>query len=177
MRSRIRTLVTSTSAALTLGLIAWAGVLAGAAYADSFPRSIYPLPIAAKAEGALALCPSSRGLDQFDSSSRQSSERVVAAYGRTNLGEDIVRSDRAWWPQVRRMWASSHRRGSREVVLRAGPAAASPYAVIVSHSCGGALVRASLAVTVGRPHSSCMACKTTFFLIARDSRPLIYYTH
>jgi hypothetical protein len=171
---RARALVLTVSVFVTAGIAAAAG---------GFPPSIYPSPVAAVPGHALALCPNRQGLDPFTSPAVRLALRAAASYGRQNLDTDLRNSDRAWWPQVRRMWRTG-RPGtglSNHVVLGSESTAQSAFAVFMGPACGSTTLRKSLMVTVGpsqagsAPH--CSACNSHLFFINRRGRPLIYFLY
>ena len=155
--------------------------IAGAS--GGFPPSIYPSPVVAAPGHALALCPNPQGLEPFTSAAARLARRAAASYDRQNLETDLRNSDRAWWPQVRRMW----RRGrpvtglTNHVVLGSEPTAQSGFAVFMSPACGTTTLKKSLMVTIGPsqagsgPH--CSACNSHLFFINRRGRPLIYFLY
>jgi hypothetical protein len=169
-------------------LIAWLVVMASAvgvavaSGASQFPASVYPPPVKARAGGALAACPNPAGLERFNGTSTTLAVKIATSYHLTNLTVDLDHSDRAWWPEVRKMWRS--RVPGKGVVTQEShssePAPKSAYSVIVRFSCGAKLVAKSLAVSIG-PHQThppyCGDCISTLFFVNRRSRPLIYYDH
>lgn len=103
------------------------------------------------------------------------------AYGRKNLLADLTASDRAWWPQVRKLWRSGRPKVGKRVDLGSQTAASSGYARIISSACGRALLQISLMVTVGpsqkRPGPHCSACNSQLFMIDRRGHVLIYFVY
>jgi hypothetical protein len=157
---------------------------AAAAYGSSvFPASVYPPPVAAVLGHALALCPNPDGLKAFTSKATTLALQAAASYDRRNVETDLRNSDRAWWPQVRRIWRTG-RPGKgvvNRVVLGSERAAKSGFAVFLRPACGTPNLMRSLIVTVGptqagqRPH--CSACNAHLFFIDRRGRPLIYFLY
>jgi hypothetical protein len=147
-----------------------------------FPPSVYPPPVKARAGGALAACPNPAGLERFNGTSTKLAVKIAESYDLISRSVDLDHSDRAWWPQVRKMWRS--RKPGKGVVTQevygSGPAVKNPYSVIVRFSCGAKLVAKSLAVGAG-PHQThppyCGDCISTLFFVSRRGRALIYYAH
>jgi hypothetical protein len=155
--------------------------IAGAS--DGFPASIYPSAVAAVPGHALALCPNLQGLEPFTSTTLSLARRAAWSYGRNSLDTDLRNSDRAWWPEVRRMWGTG-RPGTGfagHVVLGFEPTARSGFAVFAGPACGTATLKRSLMVTIGpsqvRPGPHCSACNSHLFFINRHGRPLIYFLY
>jgi hypothetical protein len=143
--------------------------------------SIYLKPVAPLG-GALTACPSLTGLRPFSSSAKKVADRSVLAYARVSLSADLAHSDRSWWPDVRRNWASSSPAASkRATVLAAAPATTSAFRSIVTRSCGSTVVNLSWSVVAGPsqkangPH--CEACNVTYFLVNRLGHPLVYFAY
>jgi hypothetical protein len=159
--------------------------MAGGAAADAagrFPDSVYPPPVAARAGGALGACPNPAGLERFNAAAAKLAARIAGSYGRRSLSVDLRGSDRAWWPQVRRMWRSGKPGDGtlNQVVYgtRRGPDIA--YAAVVRYSCGAALTAKSLTVGVGPRQTRppyCSACRSTLFFVDRRGRALLYYLY
>ena len=144
--------------------------------------NVYPPPVKSRG-GALSYCPSASGLEKFDAAAEGTARTDSLRYGRMSLTVDLADSDRAWRPTVRTMWTLPTRTQpvSAITVRRVTSASHNPYRVIVRRSCGEALVRRSLTVTVGpRPTPGapeCSACAETMFLLDRYGHALIYYVH
>ena len=140
-----------------------------------------PPPVPSRG-GALIACPNPSGLEPFNSATKTRAVKIARTYGRISLTADLKHSDRAWWPEVRKMWRS--RVPGKGVVTQEShssePAPNSAYSVIVRFSCGAKLVAKSLAVSIG-PHQTHPPysgdCISTLFFVNRRSRPLIYYDH
>jgi hypothetical protein len=164
-------------AALTLLVVT--GVALAAVSVDQFPASVYPQPVTATPDHALALCPNPSGLQAFDSKATQIALEAAQAYDRASLATDLRNSDRAWWSNVRKLWSSGHPGAGVEqrVVLGSEPAAKSGFAVFMAPACGATTLAKSLLVTIGPPQSPCDACRSHLFFVDRAGRPLIYYLY
>ncbi len=167
----------------SVGLASAVGV-AAAANASQFPVSVYPPPVKARPRGAFKYCPSPERLARFASATRASARAAVQDYGRISLAHDLADSDRSWQAEVRAMWLgkpASRQPESTARVVDVTAATANAYSLIVRYACGGALVRHSLTVTTAPKQASgerpCQACRTTFFLIDRRGRALIYFVY
>jgi hypothetical protein len=162
-------------------LVTGAAAIVGGA--ESFPPSLYPPPVPAAPGHGLGLCPNPSGLETFTVRTARLALRVAATYDHKSLDTDLRNSDRAWWPQVRRMWASGHpgKGVAFRVVLGAEPTAKSAYAVFMGPACGASTLAKSLMVSVGPrqpvrgPH--CVACNSQLFFVDRQGRALIYYLY
>lgn len=147
-------------------------------------RALYPPPVRTIPGGALSSCPNPARLGPFGGTGERLARTEALRYGRISLSVDLADSDRSWRPAVRASWAGSHGRPpvqAGEVVRQVIAARRSAFRIIVSRSCGQALIDRSLAVTIG-PRTppgqrKCEACARTFFLIDRAARPLIYYVY
>ena len=150
------------------------------AQANPYPASVYPSPVASKGQ-ALSLCPSAAGLEPFDAAATSLARKAAGQYVRKSLGTDLRDSDRAWWPTVKRMWKSRTQDVAGRVVLGSEPAADNGYKVFLEPSCGSAIVRRSLIVTIGPDRSGpgphCNACRSSLFFVDRGGRPLAYYLY
>ena len=168
------------SAAVLIAATAGASVASGAAASGGFPPSIYPPPVHSRG-GALAACPNPAGLERFNIYAIATATVLARGYALISEATDLGISDRARWPQVRRMWQGRRLdKGSVGQISGQGPAVRSAYSVIVRFSCGQSLVAKSLVVDVGpRPtHApSCGDCVSQLFFVDRRNHPLIYYVH
>ncbi len=167
----------------SLALLGAVGV-AVAATASEFPVSVHLPPVKARSRGALEYCPNREGRARFTRAARTSARAVVEDYGRISLAHDLADTDRSWQAEVRAMWvgkAASRAPQSTTRVVDVTAASANAYSVIVRYACGGALVRHSLTVTSAPKQTPreplCQACRTTFFLIDRRGRALIYFVY
>ena len=151
-----------------------------AAASPVFPASTYPTPVAARSGGALAACPNPGGLERFDGRSTALAVRIASHYDRTSETVDLRNSDRAWWPQVRRMWHTGKpgRGVSYQVVEGTSLGSIISHAIVVRYSCGQKLPADSLSVYIGpRVRHGCAACVASLFFVDRRGRPLIYYLY
>ena len=158
------------------------GAAVAAVAVDQFPAAVYPQSVAATPDHALALCPNPSGLVAFSAKARKAAVQAAKAYDRASLAADLRNSDRAWWSNVRKMWASGHPGTDVEkrVVLGSGPTAASGLSVFMGPACGASTLAKSLMVTIGPPQSPgnvCDACRSHLFFVDRAGRPLIYYLY
>jgi len=166
-------------------LALWVGVgtAVAAVAVDQFPASVYPQPVAATPDHALALCPNPSGLESFSTRASTAAVRAAKAYDRASLATDLRNSDRAWWPNVRKMWASGHPGTGVEnrVVLGSGPTGTrGGFSVFMGPACGAATLAKSLMVTIGPPQSPpnvCDGCRSHLFFVDRNGRPLIYFLY
>lgn len=158
------------------------GPLASAVAAAGEARSVYPPPVRSMG-GALEACPNPAGLERFTEGARNAARRDALRYGRVSLAVDLADSDRAWQPSVRAMWASASTRPApgSTVVRKVQNATSNGYRVIVRRSCGQALVRRSLTVTVGPTPvpgtPPCEACAENMFFVDRRGHALIYFVY
>ena len=167
-----------------IGAIVAAGaVLAAPALAsNTYPPSVYPPPVPSRG-GALAACPNPAGLESFNIAATATATVLARGYARISEATDLRDADRAWWPQVRRMWRGRRTPPGEGVgmgIYRAGPAARSAYPVIVKFSCGQSLVARSLVVSVGARQTHppyCGDCVSQLFFVDRRGHTLIYYVH
>ena len=163
--------------------IAVVAISATARGSNGFPASIYPPPVAAVPDHALALCPNHQGLKPFTSDATKLALQAAASYDRRNLETDLHNSDRAWWPDVRRIWRTGHPGSglSNSVVLGLEPTVHSGFARFISPACGTLTLNRSLTVTIGPsqagPGPHCNACNSHVFFIDRRGRPLIYFLY
>lgn len=167
------------SAALSGLLICAAIATASAARASS----VYPAPTKSRG-GALTACPSVRGLQGFSAAAIREAKRQVGRFARVSLSYDLSVSDRAWQPNVRAAWKRESLSGhGREFVVGPSRGRRMLYASIVKYSCGQAILSHTITLTTvpGRNHRTgaprCVACRTTFFLLDRSGRPLIYFVY
>lgn len=177
MNHRVRLLLSVVPAAIALGAASWAAGAIGTV----FPPSVYPPSMTAAHNGALGRCPSESGVEAFAPALRAHVRPIVATYGRVDEQTDLKNSDRAWWPQVTKLWKLHRGRNTSTLVRKIEPASKSPYALIVRHSCGSNVLGRSLAVTAIPPPAPyakpCSACAITVFFLERRGHPLIYYVH
>jgi hypothetical protein len=165
-----------------VGVLVAIGIVLGspALASNAYTPSIYPPPVHSRG-GALAACPNPAGLESFNIAAITSATVLARGYALISEATDLSISDRAWWPQVRRMWRRRRLdKGSVGQISGQGPAARNPYSVIVRFSCGQSVVAKSLVVDVGpRPtHApSCGDCVSQLFFVDRRNHPLIYYVH
>lgn len=169
-----------------LAMAAWASTLGpfvSAVAAAGEAPSVYPPPVGSMG-GALTACPNPVGLERFTAGTRTAARRAALRYGRVSLAVDLADSDRAWQPSVRAMWkgiTGTPPGTGGELVRKVQNASANGYRVIVGRSCGQALVRRSLIVTVGpRPVPGtppCEACAESVFFVARHGHALIYFVY
>ena len=162
-------------------VVATAGAVgvASAAPADRFPAAVYPPPVASRG-GALGACPNPAGLERFDPAATKLAVRIAGGYDHTSLAVDLRNSDRAWWPQVRRMWRSGKpgQGVDSQVVEGSQPGPNIAFAVIVRYACGSTLLAKSLTVGIGpRYRHGCDACVSSLFFVDRRGRALIYYLY
>jgi hypothetical protein len=162
-------------------LVAAGTVLAAPALASNmYPPSIYPPPVHSRG-GALAACPDPAGLESFNIAAIVTATVLARGYALISEASDLRDSDRAWWPQVRRMWRGRRpSKGSVGQISGQGPAARSAYSVIVRFSCGQSLVAKSLIVDVGARETHppyCGDCVSQLFFVDRRGHTLIYYVH
>ena len=106
-------------------------------------------------------------------------EWLIAPGGTKNLDTDLSHSDRAWWPEVKKLWRSTAmRKGLKNQRVhgkqKGGRIA---YASVVRASCGSSLVARSLTVGVGPRHGTCNACVSSMFFVDRFGRPFIYWSN
>jgi hypothetical protein len=165
---------------LSIGLVATA---AAARRSGEFPALLYPPPVAAVPDHALALCPNHRGLEPFTSNAMKLALRMAARYDRRNLETDLHNSDRAWWPDVRRMWRT-RRPGSdirNGIVLGSEPTARIGFDVFMGPACATTTLKKSFTVTIGPNQTGAgmhrNACNSHLFFIDRRGRPLIYFLY
>ncbi len=164
-------------AAATLGGLGGAASSAGGASSSG----LYPAPLPSRG-GALQACPSAVGLQGFDKRSRAQARREALAYNGAGLATALADSDRAWQPTLRAQRRSrGQRRREAQLVRGVAAATASPYGVIVGHSCGRRLLERSLVVALAPAQASgeppCEACVEHFFLVDRRGRALIYFIY
>jgi len=154
------------------------GVGAATAFASgSFPPSNYPLPLAG--EGAVSLCPNPAGLEPFTRPATRAAVASASRYGRVSEAADLRASDRAWWPQVRRMWRAgrSAKGVDNQAVEGSEALRQSAYAAIARFSCGRSLVSLSLQVVIGPRDTNCDACRSQLWFVDRRGHALLYYVY
>jgi hypothetical protein len=144
---------------------------------------IYPPAVASTPDHGLALCPNHQGLEPFTPKATTLALQAATSYGRRNLETDLHNADRAWWPQVRRLWLTPHSGSGlgKAVVLGSEPTARSAFAAFMGPACGATTLKRSLMVTVGPsqagPGPHCNACNAHLFFVDRGSQPLIYFLY
>jgi len=146
---------------------------------SQFPPSIYPQPVHSRG-GALAACPSPAGAERFTAAARTAAITIAGRYDRVGEAAELRSSDRAWWPDVRRMWRpdSAARGVAHQVVYGTSVGPKIAYSVVIAYSCGRRLASESLSVYLGPRHRhGCDACISSVFFIDRRGHPLIYYLH
>ncbi len=146
---------------------------------SQLPASTYPQPVHSRG-GALAACPSPAGAERFTAAVRTAAITIAGRYDRVSEATDLRNSDRAWWPDVRRMWRSgSPGRGvSYQVVTGASVGPGIAYSGVIAYSCGRRLASDSLSVYLGpRRRHGCDACISSLFFVDRRGHPLIYYLY
>ena len=166
---------------MRIGLLAivLAAASVPAALAGAHSRPSPPNPVPARPHSAFRYCPSPSGLEQFTRSARASARRDALDYLRVSLAVDLSHSERSWVAETRAFWKDiTHPAASPQTVYATDAAKDSGYAVIVRHACGASLLRRSLAVTLAPVlPAGCQACRTTYFLVDRRARPLIYFVY
>jgi hypothetical protein len=156
------------------------GAASAAVAVDQFPASIYPQPVAATPNHGLAFCPNPSGLESFSTKARKAAIQAAKAYDRASLATDLRNSDRAWWPNVRKMWASGHPGAGAKNRVVLGSGTSDGFSVFMRPACGASTLAKSLMVTVGPPQSppnACNACRSSLFFVDRGGRALIYYLY
>ena len=173
------------AASLTLAVLtATAGVTVATATASRpFPPSIYPPPVHAQAGAAFSACPNQSGLERFDAASTKLAEKAAMRYGHVSLAADLARSDRSFWPQLRRFWRQTKQGAwlSSLQVVRAtqlgGPRMV--WSGVVRYYCGSKLVADSLNIVMTVRHlQRCADCNgASDLFIDRRGTPLVYMVH
>ena len=169
---------------VVLLLTATAGVTVTTATAKrAFPPSIYPPPVHAQPGPAFSACPKPSGLEPFNAASTKLAQQLAARYGHVSLAADLARSDRSFWPQLRRFWRQT-KHGAWLSSLQAvrttqlgGPSMV--WSGVVRYYCGPKLVAESLNVVITVRHlQRCADCNGgNEFFIDRRGTPLVYMVH
>jgi hypothetical protein len=154
-----------------------------AAHPGPHPRRVPVQPPARSAShgSALALCPSTEGLEYFNSNSVKAASRIAGRFGDSTRAADLASSDRAWWPDVRNNWAGG--KGSpigHLAITGVSRLVDSPdLGQIISRACGKALV-SHTEVVFARPTTAsehCDACALSIFFVDRRKHTLVYYIY
>ena len=162
---------------IAVGLGLW-GPAASAA--GRFPPSIYPKPAKFPNWGLGTGCASLSGVQVPGSGATSGAFATLARFGRVSRQTDFRLSDRALWPVVRQSWRHGPPMGRgllrRSNIAGAGRGTRSPYAELVRHNCGAAILARSIWFTVcGRP---CYPALTGhFLLIDRRGHWLVWFQY
>jgi hypothetical protein len=170
------------AAAIVLGSCYFMVIGATAAHPGPHARRALIQPPARSAShgSALALCPSTEGLEYFNTSSVKAAAKIAGRFGNSTRAADLASSDRAWWPEVRHNWAGA--RGSPISHLSTTGVRRlvdSPdLGQIISRACGKGLV-SHTEVVFARPTTSeqCDACGVSIFFVDRRKHALVYYIY
>jgi hypothetical protein len=136
-----------------------------------FPTATYPAAVSARSGAGLSSCPSSVGLEAFDSRARAAAVSEAEEFD-TSFPTALADADRSWWTQAYRQWADPTGLG-RHALVRAVPAARDLYAPVVARACGPGVVARSFVVVVG--HSAYSTEVSHVYFVDRGGRPLVYY--
>jgi sugar lactone lactonase YvrE len=139
--------------------------------APGFPAAVYPAPARAPSGSGMASCPSSAGLQPFDSASRAVATAEAEQFN-TNFFGALRSADRSWWASTYGEWADPTSFGRHRAVTTQ-PADRDLYAPAIAHACGSRIVDLSIAVVVGPSEYSEEV--SHFFFIDRGGHPLVYY--
>jgi hypothetical protein len=143
--------------------------------------------VAATPDHGLTFCPNPSGLELFSAKARTGAIQAAEAYDRASLALDLHNTDRVWWPNVRKMWASGTAGNGftlngtdMQFVLGSAPVETNGYAVFMGPACGASTLAKSIMVGIGPSPSSgnvCNACRTSLFFVDRRGRPLLSYIY
>jgi len=107
----------------------------------------------------------------FDRKALAAARQLVLAWG-SNLGEELLGSDRAWWTGVITRFSGLGPAGS-EVIDSTVSAGRDLYAPVVARACGTALLRDSIVAVIG-PSTYSFAV-LHLYMLDRGGTPLVYY--
>jgi hypothetical protein len=107
---------------------------------------------------------------------------TLARFGNDSLDADLHLSDRALWPLIRQAWQYSPQNGGAVLrwsnVVQSGPAARSPYADLVRHNCGSAILSRSIWFAVCGGKGLCgPALMGHYFLLERHGHWLVWFQY
>jgi hypothetical protein len=144
-----------------------------------FPPRVYPPPARYPHWGSPDACASTRGLRSPGRTAAAQSVHIILSLN-GHLQHHRHLSDRALWPTLQEDQTSpTHTIHTiRRDIVSAGPARSSPYAALVRHQCGQALLRLSTRVVIGPPASSPRrdpALLSEIWVIDRDGHWLAWF--
>lgn len=176
---RIATRVCARWACAVLGAVLIASSASASQPVRAAAGSKYQPPPVKSKGGALALCPNPRGLEKFSAGVVRLAMEDALSYGTKSLESDLGHSDRAWWPEVRRLWQSTaNRKGLKNQRVDGRQMGVHiAYASVVRASCGLGLVIKSLSIGVGPRPSDCNDCVASMFFVDRLGRPFVYWSN
>ena len=138
------------------------------------PSSVYPRPSPARG-GDLQSCPSTEGIEPFNSASTASARAVAKRFNAftSSFYGDLQSSDRSWWANVFAEWVGYGYDRDNHTVLSVQPASRDTFAAAITRACGQELTHNSLVIDVGRSEYSFQV--SHLYFLDRRGHPLVYF--